>query len=175
LDRLVADLLTLARLDETGQAATPMPVRLDELVDRVAAGYQHARVPVEVTTTETVIEGDSDALRRVAINLIDNAVRHATSAVTITVETATRNKRPVAVFTVTDDGHGIPEAERQRVFDRFYRLQESRSRQTGGTGLGLPIARDIVRNHHGRIRLTDRGDGSPGLRAVVVLPLADDA
>jgi signal transduction histidine kinase len=173
LDRLVADLLTVARLDETGQAATPMPVRLDELVEQVAAGYQHARVPLDVTTTQTVVEGDSDALRRVAINLIDNAVRHAAAAVTVTVETGIRNKRPVAVLTVTDDGRGIPEAERQRVFDRFYRLQESRSRQTGGTGLGLPIARDIVRNHHGRIRLTERGDGEPGVRAVVVLPLAD--
>jgi signal transduction histidine kinase len=175
LDRLVADLLTLARLDETGQAAAHVPVRLDELVDQVVAGYQHARVPVSCTIEPTVVAGDADALRRVAINLIDNAVRHASSEVVVSVGATRRNKRPVGVLTVVDDGHGIPEDERQRVFDRFYRLQESRSRQTGGTGLGLPIARDIVRNHGGRIRLTDRDDGAPGLRVVVVLPLADAA
>ena len=174
LDRLVADLLTLARLDETGQGAAHHPVRLDEMVDQVVAGYQNARVPVSCTIEPAVVAGDADALRRVAINLIDNAVRHAASEVAVSVEPTRRNKRPVVVLTVVDDGHGIPEDERQRVFDRFYRLQESRSRQTGGTGLGLPIARDIIRNHGGRIRLTDRADGRPGLRVVVVLPQAED-
>jgi signal transduction histidine kinase len=77
----------------------------------------------------------------------------------------------MARLTVEDDGPGIPEVERERVFDRFYRVQESRSRQSGGTGLGLPIVRDIVRNHGGRVRLGAREDATPGLRAVVVLPV----
>jgi signal transduction histidine kinase len=59
------------------------------------------------------------------------------------------------------------------VFDRFYRTQGSRSRSSGGTGLGLPIVRDIVRNHGGRVRLTVREDGESGLRAVVVVPIDD--
>jgi signal transduction histidine kinase len=79
------------------------------------------------------------------------------------------------VLTVVDDGPGIPAGERTRVFDRFYRVQESRSRASGGTGLGLPIVRDIVRNHGGQVRVTAREDGEPGLRAVVVLPSDDDA
>jgi signal transduction histidine kinase len=107
------------------------------------------------------------------INLLDNAVRYAASGVQASVATAKRGGRDVAVLTVVDDGPGIPEHERERVFDRFYRVQESRSRSSGGTGLGLPIVRDIVRNHGGRVRLTARDDGASGLRAVVVLPLAD--
>ena len=171
LDRLVEDLLSLARLDESGAGMRREPVAFDELVRSVVGGYGHARVPVTVTTAPVTVAGDPDALRRVAINLIDNAVRHARSAVDVTVKPGERPSGPVAVLTVVDDGPGIPEAERERVFDRFYRLHESRSRETGGTGLGLPILRDIVRNHGGRVRLAERQDGKPGLRAVVVLPL----
>jgi signal transduction histidine kinase len=116
------------------------------------------------------VPGDPDALRRVVINLVNNAVRYAAAEVAVTVTPATRSGKPAAVVTVVDDGPGIPERERARVFDRFYRVQESRSRETGGTGLGLSIVRDIVRNHGGQVRLTGREDGAPGLRAIVVLP-----
>ncbi len=170
LDRLVADLLTLARLDESGALTHREPVALDQLVDEVARGYRQARVPVVASTQPVVTSGDSEALRRVAINLIDNAVRYATHEVLVSVAPAKRNGKPVVLLTVVDDGPGIPEAERERVFDRFYRVQESRSRRSGGTGLGLPIVRDIVRNHGGRVRIAAREDGKPGLRATVVLP-----
>jgi signal transduction histidine kinase len=170
LDRLVDDLLTLARLDESGALTRREPVALDELVTAVAAGYGQARVRVIATTEPAMTSGDSEALRRVAINLINNAVRYAASEVRVNVRPGNRDGEPVTVLTVIDDGPGIAEGERERVFDRFYRVQESRSRQSGGTGLGLPIVRDIVRNHGGRIRLTAREDGEPGLRAVVVLP-----
>jgi signal transduction histidine kinase len=174
LERLVGDLLTLARLDESGSLTRRDPVQLDELVESVVAGYDSARVPVRSTTVPTAITGDPDALRRVAINLINNAVRYASTEVTVTVRPGRRAHRPVALLTVIDDGPGIAEDERERVFDRFYRVQESRSRETGGTGLGLPIVRDIVRNHGGRVALTAREDGAPGLRAVVVLPVEVD-
>jgi signal transduction histidine kinase len=172
LDRLVDDLLTLARLDESVvQLGRREPVEFDQLVAEVARGYAHARVPVVASTEPVTVSGDPEALRRVIINLIDNATRFATAEVQVTVGPGRRNNRPVARLIVTDDGPGIPENERERVFDRFYRVQESRSRQTGGTGLGLPIVREIVRNHGGRVRLTERDDGAPGLRAIVVLPV----
>jgi signal transduction histidine kinase len=176
LERLVADLLALARIDEMSSAAGSTqrePVDFDQLAEQVVAGYAHARVPVRVTTSPVTVPGDADALRRVVVNLVDNAIRHADSQVEVRVEPARRRNEHVALLTVVDDGPGIPEGERAKVFDRFYRLQESRSRETGGTGLGLPIVRDIVRNHDGRVRLTDREDGLPGLRAVVVLPAVD--
>ena len=170
LDRLVEDLLTLARLDESGAMTHHEPVQLDALVEEVARGYAHARVPVVANAESVAVSGDPEALRRVVINLLDNAVRFASREVQVGVAPANRNGRALARLTVEDDGPGIPEAERERVFDRFYRVQESRSRQSGGTGLGLPIVRDIVRNHGGRVRLGTREDGAPGLRAVVTLP-----
>jgi signal transduction histidine kinase len=170
LDRLVEDLLTLARLDESGALTRREPVPVDELVESVVSGYGGARVPVVASTEAAMTSGDADALRRVAINLINNAVRYATSEVHVSVAPGRWNGKPVVRLTVVDDGPGIAEDERERVFDRFYRVQESRSRQSGGTGLGLPIVRDIVRNHGGRVRLAAREDGEPGLRAIVVLP-----
>jgi signal transduction histidine kinase len=174
LDRLVEDLLTLARLDESGALTHREPLALDELIAEVVRGYGQARVPVVAETAPTRTSGDPEALRRVAINLIDNAVRYATHKVQVSVGPGKRaGGKPAARLVVVDDGPGIPPNERERVFDRFYRVQESRSRRSGGTGLGLPIVRDIVRNHGGRVRLTDREDGQPGLRAVVVLPAGD--
>ncbi len=171
LDRLVGDLLTLARLDEARELRRE-PVRLDELVGRIVAGYEHARVPVTLGgDSEVVIDGDSDGLHRVVVNLVDNAVRYATSAVEVALTVGRRSGESVVRLTVTDDGPGIAPEERQRVFDRFYRTEQSRARESGGTGLGLPIVRDLVRAHGGRVRLGDRPDGEQGLQAVVTLPL----
>lgn len=173
LDRLVEDLLSLARLDESAGQSRREPVRLDELISTVVGGYASARVPVRARTVPVQVSGDPEALRRVAINLINNSMRYAASEITVEVGTERHNGRPAAMLVVEDDGPGIAEAERQRVFDRFYRVAESRSRKTGGTGLGLPIVRDIVRNHGGQVQLLDRADGASGLRAVVTLPAAE--
>ncbi len=169
LDRLVNDLLALARLDETGTgSARHEPVDLGELVCAVTENYEHARVPVVVEPAEgVVVTGSRDALHRVVVNLVDNAERYARTEVRVAIK-AGRNR---ARLTVTDDGPGLPESERERVFDRFYRSESSRSRDSGGTGLGLPIVRDLVRTHNGSVRLTARPDGAAGLVAVVDLPL----
>ena len=98
-------------------------------------------------------------------NLVDNAVRHARSRVVLAAEP--RAARTTLV-TVTDDGPGIPAADRERVFDRFTRLDDARARDAGGAGLGLAIVRELVRRHGGTVRLTDAHPG-PGLRAEVRL------
>lgn len=168
LDRLVEDLLSLARLDETGAgSARHEPVDLGALVDAVIPRYEHARVPVESTVgPEVIVLGEHDSLHRVVVNLVDNAVRYAATRVQVDVDA----DGPFARLTVTDDGPGLPESERERVFDRFYRSETSRSRDSGGTGLGLPIVRDLLRAHGGTVRLIDRPDGAAGLLALVLLP-----
>jgi signal transduction histidine kinase len=180
LEHLVADLLTLARSDEAGGSLRLRePIEVDELVRAVVAGYDGARVPVTADVTPAaaglIVNGDPDSLRRVVVNLIDNAVRYAADSVQVRV-TAERSPNasapPSVVLAVGDDGPGIAAGERERVFDRFYRTAESRSRESGGTGLGLPIVRDLVRAHGGTVRLTTNGDSTsePGLLAVVTLP-----
>ncbi len=168
LDRLVEDLLALARLDETGAgSARYESVDLGALVQSIMPTYEHARVPVECTAaSEVVVLGERDALHRVVVNLVDNAVRYASSRVDVAVDT----DGPSARLAVTDDGPGLPESERERVFDRFYRSESSRSRDSGGTGLGLPIVRDLLRAHEATVRLTARPDGESGLQALVLLP-----
>lgn len=173
LERLVADLLTLARMDESGGTLQrEEPVLLSDLAEQVVGGYAMARVPVTVRAPRLVeVSGDPDGLQRVIINLVDNAVRHAHSRVLVAVSVEQVAGRPVAQLCVEDDGPGLPVEERERVFDRFYRLEEARDRESGGTGLGLPIVRDLVRAHHGSVRLADCPEHRQGLRAIVILPL----
>jgi signal transduction histidine kinase len=172
LDRLVHDLLALARMDEArGLLLRAEPVHVVALLDDVVTSYADARVPVvfehDAAADAAIVRGDADGLRRVAINLIDNAVRFAATEVQVQVET---DGTSTITVLVTDDGRGIAAEERERVFDRFYRVQASRSRESGGTGLGLSIVRDLVRAHGGSVRLTGRPDGRTGLQAIVVLP-----
>lgn len=165
LSRLVDDLLVLARADEAPRRRFE-PVDLAQVADDVVARYESSTVRVRrVGAASVPLTGDVDALGRIASNLIDNAVRHAASAVTVDVAMADGG---MAALTVTDDGPGIPAADTERVFDRFTRLDEARSRDAGGTGLGLPIVRELVRIHGGTVGLENN---QPGLRAVVHLPI----
>ncbi|MET8155588.1 ATP-binding protein [Sphaerisporangium sp. NPDC005289] len=164
LSRLAEGLLTLARLDEHRRPARRQPVDLAELVGATAGRYDPAMV--KITGVEpAVVEGDALDLGRVLVNLLDNAVRHACARVTVEL----RARGGEAEVTVTDDGPGIPEADRERVFNRFTRLDSARSSDDGGAGLGLAIVRETVRAHGGAVRLEDAG---PGVRAVVRLPLS---
>ena len=117
-----------------------------------------------------MVSGDPDALGRLAVNLLDNAVRHAASQVSVSV----RACGGVARLEVTDDGPGIPAADRERAFGRFSRLDDARSRDDGrggtGLGLGLAIVRATAEAHGGSVAL---GDAGPGLRATVRLPRLD--
>jgi len=167
LSALVEDLLLLAR---AGRDATHPPVResLDvrALLVATANRYASARVPVTVATGPAVYAAaNAEELRRVLANLVDNAVRHARSAVSLEV----RAEGGHAVLTVADDGPGIPAAERERVFERFARLDDARDRDAGGTGLGLAIVRELVRRSGGSISLQDNPSGT-GIVAVVHLP-----
>jgi signal transduction histidine kinase len=160
LGRLVDDLLLLARLDEAPRRATE-PVDLHALAQDVVARYSAARVPVVLSPCEStcVVSADPGAVRHILVNLVDNAVRHARTAVTVSVATGE--------LTVRDDGPGIPAEDRDRVFDRFTRLDWDRGRDSGGAGLGLAIVRELATTHDGTVSL---GDADPGLTATVSFP-----
>jgi signal transduction histidine kinase len=115
------------------------------------------------------VVGDRDQLARAERNLADNAARHASSTVTFTVAEADGE----AVLTAADDGPGIAAEDRERVFERFTRLDDARSAASGGTGLGLAITREIVERHGGRVTIDP--DWPVGTRLVVVLPAHDRA
>ena len=154
LQDLVADLVLLGKLDHAGPDRLE-PVALSEVVEAVAAG----RAEIEVGGAP-VVHGHRSRLERLVRNLVDNAERHATSRVVVTASVVDGQ----AVLTVTDDGPGIPEADRERVFDRFVRLDDARARDEGGSGLGLAIVADIARAHGGTAEV------EAGSRFVVRLP-----
>jgi signal transduction histidine kinase len=166
LSRLVDDLLLLARLDDTpARLEDTRPVDVGELVRAEAGRYAGARVPVSVRAPGAArVAGDEGHLRRVVANLLDNAVRHAAHRVQVS---ATVEDSQV-VLAVVDDGAGIARGDRERVFERFTRLDDARGRDEGGAGLGLAIVRDLVRRHGGTVTLD--GAGATGLRAEVRLP-----
>jgi len=167
LSTLVEDLLLLARAgSDTAHPALRESVDVRALLVATAERYAGARVPVSVTGGPAVYANvNADELRRVLANLVDNAVRHASSAVVLAV----RAHNGGAVLTVVDDGPGIPADERERVFERFARLDDARDRDAGGTGLGLAIVRELLRRSEASISLQDNPSG-PGLTATVHLP-----
>ncbi len=167
---LVEDLLVLARLDsDTPRRQEPGPVVLRTLVSDVLRRYADARVPVTADIEPgLLVLGHRDELGRVLGNLVDNAVRHADTCVRVSAETTGSDVDVI----VSDDGAGIPEADREKVFDRFTRLDEARGRDAGGSGLGLAIVRELVRRTGGSLALEDAPGG--GLAVHVVLPRPTD-
>ncbi|MEO7351463.1 MAG: HAMP domain-containing sensor histidine kinase [Marmoricola sp.] len=167
---LVEDLLVLAQVDgESLPERLPKPVALRPLLLDVLRRHCAARVPVTATAfPDAVALGHPEELRRVFDNLVDNAVRHAATAVHIEAHV---HRQEIDVL-VSDDGAGIPEADRARVFDRFTRLDEARDRDAGGSGLGLAIVRELVHRAGGSVSLSAGPAG--GLVAQVSLPLAAD-
>ena len=167
LSGLVEDLLLLARTDADARAPAP-PSELDArvLLTDVAAAHTTKRLPVTVRPGPPVmITANDEELRRALGNLVANAIRHARTR----VELAADLDQDEVVLSVSDDGPGVPPADRERVFERFTRLDDARGRDFGGSGLGLPIVRELVHRAGGRVALLD-ADPPLTLSAVITLP-----
>ncbi|MFI6442205.1 sensor histidine kinase [Streptomyces sp. NPDC050759] len=162
LQHLAADLLLLARLD-AGERGAGARVELAALARERAAG----RAGVTVRADAVEVTGSRGQLERVLDNLLDNARRHARSAVVVTVR---RDGDRNAVVEVADDGDGVPAGDRERIFERFVRLDEARARDDGGAGLGLAIARDVAARHGGTLTVRDAPAG--GALFELRLPIA---
>jgi signal transduction histidine kinase len=166
LTLLVDDLLLLAR----GDARAPVPHQPVDLSALVRAEARRARsVPVGATVQdELVVLGDPDALAVALRNLLDNAERFAGTRVEVA---AGRDGQDVLV-SVTDDGPGVPAGDRERIFERLVRLDDSRSRAGGGAGLGLAITRQVAAAHGGTVASVEPGTGA-GACFTIRLPHVD--
>ena len=170
LTGLVEDLLLLAKVDD-GKPPTRQRLDIREIATVIAKRYAASRVPVTVLVMDTpAVEANPGAVARVLANLLDNAVRHAATAVTVTVRSTAEGGASVVI---ADDGPGIPAGDRERVFERFTRLQDARDRDSGGSGLGLAIVRELINQQGGSISLADTTTGpgrDPGLSVRFRLP-----
>jgi signal transduction histidine kinase len=167
MSRLIEDLLTLSYQDAGRPAAPRELIDVGALVAEHASHWRNlaADHTVTVHTEPAWVLGDPDALTRACANLVENAQKYSPHHTEITLEvTRTANRVRLAV---TDRGEGIPVAERDKVFHRFYRGDRARSRATGGAGLGLAIVAGVVADHGGEVRV----DQAPGGGTTIVLEL----
>jgi signal transduction histidine kinase len=175
LGSLTSDLLLLARLDAR-QPLRAAEVDLGQVVAEEAA-RRRPRAEIAVlldVEPDVLVSGSAEHLRRMVANLVDNAVRHAAATVRVALAcTGPPGSGPrAAVLDVSDDGPGVPAAHHATVFQRFTRLDHARTRDTGGSGLGLPIARDIAAAHGGTLALVP-GPGGARFRVRLPLPAVD--
>jgi two-component system OmpR family sensor kinase len=169
MSRLVADLMLLSRCDGGALPAVRRPVDVAGLLraerphlTAVAAGH-----PLRVAARSVTVDADADALARAVANLVDNAAKYSPAGAPI--EVAARPAGDGVHLAVTDHGPGVPEADRVRIFERFYRGDPTRARATGGAGLGLAIVAGIAADHGGAVRAEETPGG--GTTIVVHLPL----
>jgi signal transduction histidine kinase len=164
MEAMVASTLSFVR-----DAATPRDRRKLEVASLVETVMDEAALTGADAAVEradrVVVDGDPLALKRLVANLVDNALKYGASA-----HARVFTDGDMAVIEVDDDGPGMPEAEIERVFEPFRRLESSRSRETGGIGLGLAVVRAVARSHGGDVVLRNRPHG--GLSARVTLPLS---
>jgi len=177
MDQLIASVLEMMQLNHE-TAAAPQRVDLRALVQSLADDLAEqgqavtlqnaadADADANVDTEPAVVPGQPAALNRVVANLLSNALRYGGSA-----EISVQVQAGQAQVLIDDRGPGIPADQLEAVFQPFYRVDTSRSKQTGGTGLGLYIARDLAHRHGGQLTLANREGG--GLRAALVLPLKE--
>jgi signal transduction histidine kinase len=169
MSRLVSDLLLLAKADEMAITLRPEEVDLDDLLE---AEVRRLRAVADLTVERDIspvrVVADAGRLGQVITNLGDNAARHARSTVRLTLKSQVIDGAAVALLRVDDDGLGVPEEHRERVFQRFVRLDDSRDRTRGGSGLGLAIVAELVRAQGGTVHI----DASPlgGCRVELRLP-----
>jgi signal transduction histidine kinase len=167
MDAMIGATLQFAR-DES--ASEPRrQTDLTSLLQSVVDDMRDAGLPVRMQPAEPIVyECQSAALKRAVRNLLDNALKYGKSA-TVDIH---RTSQAIEID-IDDEGPGIPQQELTRVLEPFYRIEESRSRETGGVGLGLAITQSIVQAHGGRLTLSNRPTG--GLRARIALPLQSEA
>ncbi len=174
LSNIIDDLLSLSELELSRDSIVKSEFDLKSLIDDIVLGFGHAlaakqqKLTLEVQGQDFKISADRDKIEQVFVNLIDNSIKYTGESGKIEICLDRQNGE--VVVTVEDNGIGIPREDLDRVFERFYRVDKARSRQLGGTGLGLGIAKHIVLAHKGEIRI--ESDVNRGTKVFVTLPRA---
>ena len=176
MTNIVQDLLTLSRLDAGNAEMVLSRFPFDEAISSVvranALNAKQRRHELVYDSPESLplIVGDRRRLEQVMMNILGNAIKYTPDGGHIRVTAGTLDD--IVWMEVSDNGIGIPEKDRERIFERFYRVDKARSRESGGTGLGLSIAREIVQRHNGTLALADHE--GPGTTIRLTLPIAQD-
>ena len=173
LNALINDLLQLSQIESGDYRWRREPVDVVELTRRSIGLIHPAATRKHITVsandrTPAIVVADPDKLTQVMVNLLDNAVKYTDDGGTVDVEVGAYGD--AVTIQVSDTGIGIPPADQERIFERFYRVDRARSRALGGTGLGLSIVKHIVEAHGGRVRVESRL--SKGSTFTVTLPVA---
>jgi two-component system phosphate regulon sensor histidine kinase PhoR len=172
MDRLVSDLLRLARLDAGQETLSPVICPVASLFSSAQAelaplvGASRVRVETHIAPDATEVMADPSKLQDALKNLVENAAHYAPDGSTVTLSSVARDE--TFELTVEDEGPGMPDADLTRVFERFYRVEQSRALDPGGTGLGLAIVKHLVGLHGGRVSAANRPQG--GATFTVHLP-----
>jgi two-component system phosphate regulon sensor histidine kinase PhoR len=172
MNNIVSDLLELSRIEDPDFHPSPVDFALGPVADEIEAALANGVQAKGQTLTIAIepaahrITADRDAVARILLNLVDNA--HKYSGQQGTIALSARREGPDVALTVSDDGPGVPEADRPRLFERFFRVDRARSRDSGGTGLGLAIVKHLVESHGGTVAYEP--EDPHGSRFIVRLP-----
>ncbi len=171
MNRMINDLILLSKADATQAELKMSPLRLDLLIQDLVSLFQILAEQKGLTLItgpleEVWIEGDKVRLQQLFTNLIDNAIKYTPQG---SIQIDLEKNKGTAVIRICDTGIGIPKEEHENIFKRFYRVDKSRSRETGGVGLGLSIAQWIAQAHHGRIEV--KSELNKGSTFTVYLPI----
>ena len=176
LMNIIEDLLTLSRLEQDSKKPDMIPSDIVESTRQVFTGFEHAAADKNLKMKFSTDRDSCTVLLNTGLyeqalgNIIDNAVKYCPAGADI--ECTMTSTHSTCTIVVQDTGAGIPPQYRERIFERFFRVDKGRSRDTGGTGLGLSITAHIIRIHGGTISETGRLDGKNGARFVIMLPVS---
>jgi two-component system sensor histidine kinase CpxA len=173
LNEMIGELLTLTRLENGSDLFSKLPVNISELTREIAENGNFEaqgsnRGVTMVECDECIVDGNSELLRRAIENVVRNAIHYTRENTDIEISVTRHQQSGGVHICVRDHGPGVPESELSTIFRPFYRISESRERQTGGTGLGLAISDRAVQLHHGTITAQNADDG--GLIVRINLP-----